>query len=200
MHKMQACNLQPTACICYTFCRSTIPLSIALAAFVSPPRICTHTLLQSKTGCLDCHQLNALQSSGQLALSVAEGNSEGAQATGKTDAWSFPNGHPLARKASSVEPSIAEPLFKKRKLSGSAAAAEKITLATGSPVESCAAAAAAASKPDGPSAYGEALQLCTCRFHAVMLQCCTFCCPVFTQSERAAVCVAAMSLHVQYVL
>ncbi|DBA74252.1 TPA: hypothetical protein ACH3X1_011039 [Trebouxia sp. C0004] len=92
---------------------------------------------------------------GQLALSVAEGNSEGAQATnkGKPDAWSFPTGHPLARTASGVELSNAEPLPKRRKLSASAAATEKTTLATSSPVESCA-AAAAASKPDGPSTYG----------------------------------------------
>jgi len=94
-----------------------------------------------------------------LALSVAEGNSEGEQATGKgkPDAWSFPTGDPLARKASSVEPSNAEPLPKKRKLSGSAAAAEKTTPATSSPVESSAAAAAAASKSDGLIAYGKAL-------------------------------------------
>jgi len=135
----------------------------------NPPEHCAHSFCESsshvhsyfaaiKSGCLDCHQLNALLPSGQLALSVAEGNSEGAQATGKgkSDAWSFPTGHPLARKASSVEPSNAEPLPKKRKLSGCAAAAERTTLATSSPVESCA-PAAAASKPDGPSAYGEAL-------------------------------------------
>jgi len=94
--------------------------------------------------------------SGQLALSVAEGNPEGAPATGKgeLDPWSFPTGQPWARKASSVEPSNAEPLPKKRKLSSSAA--DNTTLATSSPVERSA-AVAAASKLDGSSAYGEAL-------------------------------------------
>ncbi|KAL0054870.1 hypothetical protein WJX82_003576 [Trebouxia sp. C0006] len=90
---------------------------------------------------------------GQLALSVAEGNPEGAPATGKgeLDPWSCPTGQPWARKASSVEPSNAEPLPKKRKLSSSAA--DNTTLATSSPVERSA-AVAAASKLDGSSAYG----------------------------------------------
>ncbi len=87
---------------------------------------------------------------------MAEGNPEGAPATGKgeLDPWSFPTGQPWARKASSVEPSNAEPLPKKRKLSSSAA--DNTTLATSSPVERSA-AVAAASKLDGSSAYGEAL-------------------------------------------
>ena len=87
---------------------------------------------------------------------MAVGNPEGAPATGKgeLDPWSFPTGQPWARKASSVEPSNAEPLPKKRKLSSSAA--DNTTLATSSPVERSA-AVAAASKLDGSSAYGEAL-------------------------------------------
>ena len=66
------------------------------------------------------NQLNAVSASGQSALGVAERSPDVPK--GRFDAWGFPTGTHLARKACSGAPASAESPSKKRKASDSAAA------------------------------------------------------------------------------
>ena len=65
-------------------------------------------------------QLSIVSASGQTALGVTEHSPDVSK--GRFDAWGFPTGTSLARKASSGAPASAEPASKKRKESHSAAA------------------------------------------------------------------------------
>ena len=95
------------------------------------------------------NQLNVVFASGQPALGVAEGSPEGVK--GRLDGWSFPTRTSFARKASSGGPASAEPAYKKRKESDSAA------------VDGTVSSVSAATSLEGCNAVGEATLHLSCR-------------------------------------
>ena len=135
-----------------------------------PETWCISDLQESLTICYQFHNTWRLGHAGEGVLGVDDRVGEGTTGKGRADAWAFPAGDPLARKAFSSGTATTEPIPKKRKTSDSGAA-QDVTVFT-HPAEN--GGGGAASIPDSQRVPGETLAFHACSISALHADLCYY--------------------------